>query len=373
MIQIWFEDINWTNEDGEVIPMEHPMQINAYGRIISRFEQPVITNDTWGGKTFKVQITNTESYRAKFAVKELSVHALAKMLSCKKVWVKEFATNEVHEIDTETDGKMMIESTNVGSSEQSVIFTYSTKKTCVYPGIARLNTNNLNITYSGTYNFYSDKPILEWISDFEKYDDDKVEIGRKGVKMVFYLLESDAMDLKELISKVQPSGISINPLTDNYTPIEAGTCILTELTEGLFRCEVSYPTEKIVLYPGIAISNTNNLNITDSESTEYDFYTDEDISEWVSDFEHSEFNYNSGKTYVSKATGKRGIKMIFYLLESDAMDLKELVSKVQPSGIDVNSSSYTITEMGTCTLTELTEGLYKCEVMFTTENIIEYA
>jgi hypothetical protein len=258
MIQIWFEDINWTNVDREIIPMEHPMQINAYGRIISRFEQPVITNDTWGGKTFKVQITNTESYRAKFAVKELSVHALAKMLSCKKVWVKEFGTNEVFEVDTETDGKMIIESANVGSSEQSVIFSFSTKKTCVYPGIARLNTNNIHIVDadSNEYDFYTDKEILEWISDFENseyfYNTGQKyvskTIGKKGIKLVVYLMESNAIQLKELISKVQPSGISINPLTDNYTPTEVGMCTLTELTEGLYKCEVVFTTENIIEY-----------------------------------------------------------------------------------------------------------------------------
>jgi hypothetical protein len=258
MVKIWFEDINWTTKNGEIIPMSYGQEIISGGRLVSRYDQPTITNDTWMGKSFPVQITNYEAYSFQFSVKEMSIHNLAKLQSCKKIWIHEYETNEIIEVDTETDGKLLIEpGGNIGSVEQKIRLSFVTNRTPVYPGISRLNTNNLRIYYdSNYYNFYTDKAVMAYINDpaltqFEYGNGQLITAKstiRKGKKMVFYLMEADAINLKELIAKSLPQNVSINPDITNEISTETGLCELTELTEGLYKCIVTLPTSNIVEY-----------------------------------------------------------------------------------------------------------------------------
>ena len=259
MVKIWFNDIDWTDKDGNVIPMSYGQEMIVGGSLVSRYQTPYITSDTWGGRTFPVQITVFEGYKLKFAVKNLSVHNLAKLQSCKRIWVHDFDTNEMITVDTETDGLILIETSgNQGTVEQSITFNFSSKRTPAYPGLPRLNTNRLQIIFDSVeYNFYTDKTILSFTNDPELstygYNNGIQLVAkstiRTGKRMMFYLMESDAVQLKELIGKTQPEGIIINPVGPGRTYVtEMGTCQITELTEGLYKCEVTLPTNNIVEY-----------------------------------------------------------------------------------------------------------------------------
>lgn len=250
MIRIYFKDIDWLDNEGNVIPMSYPNELITYGRIIARHQQPIITNDNWGGVSYPVQITINESYKVAFAVKESSIHHLAKIISCKTIQMYEYATNEIIDINTESEGQINISTNHNGSADVAVEMDFSGKKICVYPGIARLNTNLLRIVNGGNNDFYTDKDVLSAITDPEieshVRDSGLIKVSKsvikEGKRMVFYLMETNAVLLKKLIYTTWPENIVINPDTDNIVPIEMGIVEMTEMTEGLYKCIVNFTT-----------------------------------------------------------------------------------------------------------------------------------
>lgn len=251
MIRVWFKDIDWENIDEETIPLSYGNELIVFGREVAKFVQPDITEDTWKGKTFPVQITNYESYKVKFAVKEPGVHMLSKILSCKTVWIENLTTNEKYKVDTQTSGKFTIETVNLGTVENSVILNFSTKRTPVYPGIARLNTYALTITIGLTdYVYYTDFEPIQTITDSVRaestYNDGKIltskTLQKTGYRLLFYFMESDAVQLKTQLESAQPENVDYEGLE----PDEMGVCQLTELTEGLYKCEVQLIMDNIV-------------------------------------------------------------------------------------------------------------------------------
>lgn len=253
MIRIQFSDINWTNIDGEIIPMSYIQELILDSRLTHEFKPPFITEDTWKGQTFPVQITIFDNYRCQFGLKEISTEDLTKLLASKKIWVYDFETAEMIEVDTQSSGQLSIEIIGrQGSVEQCFALTFSSKKTCIYPGIARLNTNCLQITIDSTiYLYYTDKDLMTVVDNAQWSDYDN-ESGQKYVsktmqrnhkKMIFYFMEIDAMGLKENVEKAEPSDIIINPSTDNIPAVEMVECELNELTEGLWRCVVNIVDE----------------------------------------------------------------------------------------------------------------------------------
>lgn len=257
MIRIWYEDIAWTNENNETIPMNYGNEIITNARLVYQYKPPVIIEDTWNGKSMPVQIINNEGYSVQFAQRELSIHQIAKLQSCKKIYVQEYETNEIIEVDTSQQGQMTLEPIGRnGTVNEGFIFTFTDKKkrTIVNPGIARLNTNLLSIDYnSSTYLYYSDYDVINTITDselsqFESTLDGHSETAKfkfkTGKKMLFYLSEANMLLLKKHVENAFP----VDVLIDGTIPIEVGKCTASLIGEDLYKCEVDFVTTSNINY-----------------------------------------------------------------------------------------------------------------------------
>src|SRR5574343_425487 len=249
MIRIWFEDITWTNDNAEVIPMNYGQEIISEARLVHAYKPPVIIEDSWNGKSFPVQIINNEGYSIQFGQRELSIHQVAKLKSCKKIYVHEIETNEIIEVDTSQQGQMTLEPVGrMGTVNQGFIFTFTDKKkrTIVNPGLVRLNTNLLSIDYnSSTYTYYSDYDVINTITDSELSQYESALDGhsetakykyKTGKKMLFYLSETNMLLLKKHVENSLPANVTI----DSSTAIEVGKCATSLIGEELYKCEVDF-------------------------------------------------------------------------------------------------------------------------------------
>jgi len=258
MITIKFSDIDWINVDGQIIKMSLENEFNTQARLTHNYLAPIITEDTWNGKSFPVQINLWESYLMEIAVKELSIAMLAKIQSCSYIEITDSMTNETIIADTKASGGISIEMVDrFQTTNQSFNFIVRTKKVSLYPGIAKNNVNLLRILISPSfYDFYTDADIISFVSDAAKNDYDNSNgiattaksIVKRGSKMVFYLMETAAISLKEKIENIGYTSATINPATLNKTVIEQGKCSLTLLTEGLYKCECELITSSKVAY-----------------------------------------------------------------------------------------------------------------------------
>lgn len=254
---IKFSDVDWINVDGQIIKMSIENNFNTNARLTHNYLAPVITEDTWGGETYPVQINLWESYIMQIAVKELSVHMIAKIQSCSYIQITDTNTNETITADTKSTGAVSIEMVDrFQTTNQSFNFIVRTKKIKLYPGISRLSTNVLRVSISPTfYNFFTDQKIINFVNDSERINFDNSEgfittaksVAKKGYKMVFYLMESQAVSLKEKTENLG-STIVINPSGINKIGIERAKVVLSELSEGLFRCELELITSSAVAY-----------------------------------------------------------------------------------------------------------------------------
>jgi hypothetical protein len=249
MIKIWFEDIAWINGNNETIPMNYANEIIANARLVYEYKPPTIIEDTWNGKSFPVQIINNEGYSIQFGQRELSIHQIAKLQSCKKIYIHEYETNEIIEVDTSQQGQMTLEPLGRnGTVNEGFKFTFTDKKkrTIVNPGLVRSNTNLLTIDYnSSTYNYYSDYDVIDTITDTELSQYESALDGhsetakykyKTGKKMLFYMSEANMLLIKKHVENSIPSDVVI----DSSTAIEAGKCITTLIGEGLYKCEVDF-------------------------------------------------------------------------------------------------------------------------------------
>jgi hypothetical protein len=258
MIKIWYEDIDWTAYDGKIIKMSLGNELYLNTRFTYNYTPPVITEDTWNGKTFPVQINIWESYIIEFGTKEQSIHAISKMQACQKVWIEDTETNEIIQVDNTSSGGLAVElGERFLTANQSYNLVVKSKKTPTYPGIARENTNVLQIVIDAvTYPFYTDKDLINFISDAEQINysngsglnETSKTVAKYGTRLVFYLMESDAISLKEKVENLGYTSIIVNPLTDNIIAVEIGICKLTALTEGLYKCEVELITSSSINY-----------------------------------------------------------------------------------------------------------------------------
>jgi hypothetical protein len=249
MIRIRFSDTDWLDSQGRVVKMSLEKELNANSRLTYAYTAPVITEDTWKGRTFPVQINQWESYTIQFAVKEVAIHALAKMQVCKNIEIEDTSTGEIITVDTLSSGAISIEPGNRYDSNQYFTITVKANKIKSYPGLAVLNTNVLRITINLIdYNFYTDFDIIDFVTDAEaaKYQDGVgIDVvtktnSKNGKRMLFYFMEATAMDLKRKCENLGFSAMVINPLSNNFVTLETGKCKLTELTEGLYKCECEF-------------------------------------------------------------------------------------------------------------------------------------
>ncbi len=251
MIRIRFSDSDWLDSQGRAVKMSLEKELNTNSRLTYSYVAPIITEDSWKGRTFPVQINQWESYTIQFAVKEVAIHALSKMQVCKNLTIEDTTTGEVITVDTLSSGAISIEAGNRYDTNQFFTISVKANKIKSYPGLAVLNTNVLRITINLVdYNFYTDMEIIDYVTDAEiqKYQDgvgiDFVtkSNSKNGKRMLFYYMENTAMDLKRKCENLGFSSIIINPNTNNYVILETGKCKLTELTEGLYKCECEFIT-----------------------------------------------------------------------------------------------------------------------------------
>lgn len=247
MIIIRFSDTDWTTESGKIIKMSVQNEFITNSRMTYNYLAPIITEDTWNGKQFPVQINIWESCLIEFAVKEMAIHMMNKLQSCENITVEDTGTGEIITLDTQSSGAISLEASERSDTNMWFNLICRSNKISLYPGIARNNTNTLRIVKNlVNYDFYTDKDIISFVTDSVKsnytngsgIDYTAKTVSKNGKKMVFYLMETQANDLKNKIENLGFTSISINPLTDNISVSEVGTCKLTLLTEGLYRCEV---------------------------------------------------------------------------------------------------------------------------------------
>jgi len=246
MIRIRFSDTDWLDSQGRIVKMSLEKELNTNSRLTYNYAPPEITQDTWKGKTFPVQINQWEAYTIHFAVKELGIHALAKMQVCKNIEIEDTETGETIIVDTVSNGGIAIEPGNRYDTNQYFTISVKANKIKSYPGLAVSNTNVLRITLNLIdYNFYTDFDVIDFVTDAEnaKYQDGEgVDVitktnSKNGKRILFYFMEATAVDLKRKCENLGFSSMVINPNTNNFVTLETGKCKLTELTEGLWKCE----------------------------------------------------------------------------------------------------------------------------------------
>jgi len=249
MIRVWFKDIAWADSDGNVIPMNYAKELVFNARLNHAYKQPIITEDSFNGKSYPVQITISDAYQIQFGQREMSIGDISKLQACKEIWVQDFETNELIEVDTTSSGGFTIEpGERLQSANMSFIMTFSTKKILTYPALPRLNTNSLLITIDNIDStFYTDYDFYQFVTDVERADYQQNSgqlytaktIQKTGYRIVFYYLESDAISLKTKLESAKPENVFFNT---SIQPIEFSKCTLTALTEGLYKCEVELIT-----------------------------------------------------------------------------------------------------------------------------------
>lgn len=249
MIRIWFKDVSWTNKDGEVIPMQYAKEIVMNARLNHAYKQPIITEDTFNGKTYPVQITVSDYYNIVFGQREMSLNDISKMQACKEIWVQSYDTNEIIEVDTTSSGGIIVEpGERLSSANMGFIMSFQSKKTVTYPALPRLNTNHLEITIDAvTYDYYTDYDFMVFNTDAERSDYlnnsgqiyTSKTVQKSGYKIVFYYLETQANLLKLHLEQAKPENIAFNT---SIVPIEFSKCTNTMLAEGLYKCEVELIT-----------------------------------------------------------------------------------------------------------------------------------
>lgn len=255
MIKIWFSDIDILNDAGQTVKMEN--NFFFVNTLIQRnYTPPIITEDTWNGRTFPVQTDIWEGYQIKVAQKDISTNLLSLMQTCKTIIIQDCETNEIITIDTEASGAITIEPQGrLGTVNQSFLITFKSNRMLSYPGLVRNNTYNLKCTYNSVqYTFYTDKDIINFVNDTEQsqYQNDSginytsKSISKEGKRMLFYYPETEALFLKEVCELTEPADIIVN---DSGTVKENIKCTLTALTEGLYKCELEIITDSTVYYP----------------------------------------------------------------------------------------------------------------------------
>ncbi len=261
MIRIKFSDIDWTDVDGKIIKMSVEKDFITNSRLTHNYQPPVITEDTWAGETFPVQINIWESYLIELYVKELAINMMNKMIVCRNVTIQDFQTGEIITLDTKTSGAISLEpGERFGTSGLSFNLICRSRKIKLYPervDNVESNTNTLLITDQfGQLNFYTNRKIVNFVSDPEISDYQRSRTGqniatrtlsKNGVRMVFYLMETNAIILKRKIENIGATSIVINPNTDNLTVTEIGKVTPTQLPEGLYKCEC-----ELILTPNLA-------------------------------------------------------------------------------------------------------------------------
>jgi hypothetical protein len=250
MLRIRFSDIDWQDSDGKIIKMSIPKDFYTNARLSYAYLAPIVTEDTWAGATFPVQKNIWECYKIEFAVKEMAIPQMAKIEACTFIEITDSSTNETIVIDTQINGGITIEpGERYETTNQYFTITCRARKIKTYPGIAKLNTNNLQIIANlQTFNFYTDQKIIDFVTDAEqsKYtnntgiDSFSKTISKNGKRMVFYLMESAANDLKRLTENIGYTSLKINPNIENYNVLELGKVKQTEMTEGLWKCECEF-------------------------------------------------------------------------------------------------------------------------------------
>lgn len=258
MIRIRFSDVDWTDVDGNVLKMSLVNDFLTNTRLSHNYMAPIVTEDSWNGKTFPVQRNIWESYLIEFYVKELAINMMTKMQSCSNISIKDLSTGEDIELDTKSSGALTLEpGDKFGTSGQSFNLICRSRKISTYPGMAVNNTNLLRIVSNTiTYDFYSDREVISFITDSERAQYNNLSgidytaktISKNGKRMIFYLMETQAVTLKRLIENVGYTSIRINPNTDNNLVSELGKCNLTLLSEGLYKCESEFIINTNLMY-----------------------------------------------------------------------------------------------------------------------------
>jgi len=258
MIIIKFSDVDWIQADAKVVKMSLENELLVNARLTYDYLPPVITEDSWNGRTFPVQKNIWESYIIEFAVKEVAIHAQAKMMACQNITIEDTETAELITVDTTVNGGISLEGGDrYSTTNKSFNLICRSNKISTYPGIAKLNTNYLRIIKNTiTYPFYTDYELVYDITDAEVSNASNKDglnstsksFSRNLVKMVFYLKNPEAINLKYLVENLGYSSLVINPSTTNIVITELGKCKLTLLTEGLYRCECEFVINSNLLY-----------------------------------------------------------------------------------------------------------------------------
>jgi len=251
MIRIYFSDTDWTDSQGRILKMSLENELNTNARLTYNYTAPEITEDTWKGRTFPVQKNIFESYKIQFAIKEVATHMLAKMQICRHIRILDTETNESIIVDTQSKGGISLEVGNRYDTNQYYNLLINSNKIKLYPGLPVANTNLLRVSIDLVdYDFYTDFEIIDFVTDVEGQkipDGLGIDIytktnSKNGKRMLFYFMESQAVSLKKKCENLGFSSIRINPLTENIVILEIGKVKLSELSEGLYKCEAEFIT-----------------------------------------------------------------------------------------------------------------------------------
>jgi hypothetical protein len=246
MVKISYKDkLNWTDLDGLITNWSELSEYYFNDRILTNFIQPIEVLDNWNGVDNRVQIIHWKGWYIEFNVKESSIHTINDLLVCDTVLISDLENGIEHTVDTRQSEYFQLTAGERIGQTSNIKYTliYRTNRKVINKGLPVNNTHELDI--DGT-SFYTDFDIISpneiELSQFE--DEDSITVTSKVVtkdlkRLVFYLLESDAYNLRELYTNTEPDLITLD---STYTCLENRDFEPILLNEGLYRCELDFLT-----------------------------------------------------------------------------------------------------------------------------------
>lgn len=264
MVRFEFSDTDWLTMDAlKVYRMSELNQLTTNRRLSDAYLPPIITEDTFNGITYPVQINIWECYTIDLALKETALQLLPKIQSCSYLKVTDLASGISFIADTQSSGAIVIEpGEKFATTNQTFRITLRANKTRIYPKIAKENMYSIKTSvnssiypYAPVYSYYyTDILPQEIVMPGENetiIDNNQVQFHpkrsmNKGIIMCLYHLEAAAIAFKANFEISDKCRITTNDL--DLTVLENVSLEQSEIVEGLYKSIVTFIYESKTRY-----------------------------------------------------------------------------------------------------------------------------
>ena len=250
MVTITYRDVNWTDNNSNVIIMQNYNTLILNACILEQYNPPIITEDTWNGQTFPVQTTISRKFTINISAKETSISLFAKLQSCFELRFQDSESG----LDVYADVKKGILIENVTRPENKGVaaqLSFFSETINTYPAIAKTNNYFLALPYESVFTYFvSDfAPTKYTLGQSNGIEGENTlllqtkKVSNTGLRYVFYFHETEMIDFKKKFELGSVPYI-------NHTTISLGTdnMEVSELPEGLYKIVASVFTGSIIKY-----------------------------------------------------------------------------------------------------------------------------